>query len=287
MPFSLLRGLAGFRARKDARDAAPTSKTMLKPPSFETPSLPINLPEKSATFRADAMPLSKPVPGGWRAFDEDHAARLHEAYYDRDKKVSEVAQMFGVSTSTLLRWIDEMGWPSRRQMRQQSIAQLRDGGRAFAANHSPHPEEPGEALRLEGCAASANSETATHPSRRFAAQSLQYEERVSHGAKPQNVPLAEDIAATVRAELETVKARLHDPTPGAGERNARTLASLVRTLRSVEDLRAKGIDGFLCAAPASNEPPPRSLEELRLELIEEVEKMRAEDEVYEAAHHPI
>lgn len=93
----------------------------------------------------------------------------------------------------------------------------------------------------------------------------------------QNLPLAEDIATTVRAELEAVKARLGDPSPGAGERNARTLASLVRTLRSVEELRTKGAAGFAGGAATSpaqtSEPPPRSVEELRQELENHLAKI--------------
>lgn len=73
--------------------------------------------------------LPKPVPGGWRALGRADVERLHALYYDPELPVARVAEQFGIATSSLLRWIAEMGWPSRRQMRRQSCEALRSFGR--------------------------------------------------------------------------------------------------------------------------------------------------------------
>ena len=67
--------------------------------------------------------------------------------------------------------------------------------------------------------------------------------------------------------------RMHDISSGSGERNARTLASLVRTLRALKDVQ--GAPGAL-TGPYDHEYdtdlPPRDLAKLREELVARMEK---------------
>ncbi len=249
MPFPKIPGLAVFGVGRTPRadDFVPA------PPSFETqpPAVPQNEgdnfcpstgSEKSATFRFDR--------GGWRGFDAAKVARLHAMYYDPAFSVAQVAREFGVATSTLLRWIAELEWPSRRQMRRQSMAVLRETGANFSV-HRPDPENGSENAAI------------------FPADDKYPRDDAGD--------LLQSIEQQVRREIALMQSRMCDTSVGAGERNARTLASLVRTLRALHGLR----DGEASRAAdagqvGADDAPPRSLEQLRDDLAARLAKLRAE-----------
>lgn len=84
--------------------------------------------------------------------------------------------------------------------------------------------------------------------------------------------MLKSVEETVRREIGLMQARMRDTSVGAGERNARTLASLVRTLRAVQEVRAK----VPPAAETEDARPPRDLAALRDALAARLEQIRAE-----------
>jgi aminoglycoside phosphotransferase (APT) family kinase protein len=96
-------------------------------------------------------------------------------------------------------------------------------------------------------------------------------------APAEDIPLAERVQRMVEQELATVDrvlARLGPAPghPGAAERSARTLASLVKTLNELRRLKA-------AETPAAGEPDaedPRDYDQLRRELAHRMERLVAE-----------
>ena len=100
--------------------------------------------------------------------------------------------------------------------------------------------------------------------------------------------LLASVESAVRREIAVLRARMRDTSAGAGERNARTLASLVRTLKAVTDMQmsdaqpadmqAAGMrkqqeELAAGAKDAAREPPPRSLAQLREDLAARLDKL--------------
>lgn len=266
MPFPNDSGLTGIAAQHSAREPAaeepaPASRAMPagRVSKHEGPG-----PEKT-------VPLPAPVPGGWRGFDASRVARLHALYYDPDVRVGAIAKVFGVSTSTLLRWIEEMEWPSRRQMRRDSIAALRAQGAELHAQWSKPEVLPArDAGRVSAGLDALTAEGAGNDTRPGAATGTE----PFAPARTDAPGLLRSIEDQIRAEIALMRARMGDTSAGAGERNARTLASLVRTLRAMRALREA--DGPGGDAVSGDEPAPRSLAELREDLAARLAKLRAE-----------
>lgn len=179
-------------------------------------------------------------PQGWRALDGDDVQRLHELYYDPAVPVSAIAPQFGVSGSTLLRWISEMGWPSRRALRRQSCETLRSLGPALRG--------AGEDLAPDSTADDFDAER-----------------------------MRDAIAAAVQREVALVQSALDadEDGPEGRERHARALLHLVQALRGLRALNA-GAD----VAPLQDdgERPARSIAELRMDLAERLDRLRAGEE---------
>ncbi|MGE3646464.1 MAG: hypothetical protein AB7F96_21670 [Beijerinckiaceae bacterium] len=277
MPFPKIPGLAVFGVtQKPSADIAPA------PPCFDTPPAAATQHEgdnvctstgskNSATFQADApgaaqhegsprkFSLPAPVPAGWRGFDAAKVRKLHALYYDPALTVVEVAKVFDVATSTLLRWIAELQWPSRRQLRRRSVAVLRGEGAGIrAVSGRASFAAPHDVAVPEAFAPAPETSAAPAPAAGSAAA----------GA------MLRSVEDTVRREIAMMGARMQDTSAGAGERNARTLASLVRTLRAVSELRGKA-EGFEPQA-ANGDKPPRSLAQLRAELAERLDRIQAD-----------
>ena len=246
------------------------------------------------------MPKSKPkpinaplsdarIPGGWRHFGKEEIARLHRLYYDPKVRVSKIAVAFGVSTSTLLRWIDEMDWPSRRQMKRDSIAALRDLGRDLRAAQ-PGDAEFGAAAQLPEAAAheaayaarvarglgTLEREAAEASAPVAARDSNNRDAPEGAGDADETIDpkdftaLCEAVGSATLRELSRVKRRRG---PDASAQNARALASLVRTLATLDELRGRRRD-HQTATP--NQRPARSMAELRAELSSKLAMIRKE-----------
>lgn len=294
MRFSSIRGLAGFGVRDNAPESAAAAAPNPKPSSRVAAEGGVSKGEGSLKGQ-DMNPLPQPVPGGWRGFDESHVEKLHALYYNPDIRVSAIAKVFRVSTSTLLRWIDEMGWPSRRQTRRESMAMLREKGAALhAAREQPQVLPVKDAARigdeLDGMANTmrarqdSESETASRPACPGPNGPVPQNEASDSRQAADPADLIASIETQVRQEIALMQQRMHDTSAGAGERNARTLASLVRTLRAV-----KGIQSESGAPPGPHDHqydtdlPPRDLAALRQALFARVEKLRAQAEEQERA----
>lgn len=94
--------------------------------------------------------------------------------------------------------------------------------------------------------------------------------------------MAQRLETTVRKQLQNVESRLRKDGADAAERNARTLASLVKSLvelRRLDD-QGKGEKDRMNPVPDGgiNEQPPRDLEELRQELAAHLEGMQPDRE---------
>lgn len=186
----------------------------------------------------DAGPCVAP-PAGWRALGAEDVRRLHVLYYDPAVPVSAIAPQFGVSGSTLLRWIAEMGWPSRRALRRQSCEALRTHGAALRGDPCHLPDDTGD-------------DTEGGNLRREVEAALQRE-----------LAFMDSTFDADESELE------------ARERSARTLYHLVRAMAGLRALeRADGGD----APPEDDEAdarPSRSIAELRDDLNARLERLWA------------
>jgi len=248
----------------------------------------------------DLSPLAAPVNGGWRAMGREDIARLHRLYYDPGIEVKEIARVWRVSTSTLLRWIDEMDWPSRRELTRQAAAQRlaigreirqaaasdADFGAATDAQRQAQESEDaarrareGEALewqarqeRRERQERQEREEVAPRPASPSAA--LRLPQDFDETAPVDSGALVNNVERAVRRELALIEAQINDPTPGARERNARALSTLVRTLNGLKDLRAAS--GLTAPRGGDDGPrPPRNLDQLRAELAADLERLHA------------
>jgi hypothetical protein len=275
-------------------------------------------PNIDALKRAGDLAAAPRVAGGWRRFESEEIARLHRLYYDPKVRVSKIAGAFGVSSSTLLRWIDEMDWPCRRQMKRDAITAMhgvgarmraaapdnaafgaagRDAGAinaeaAYGARVAQGLEAVAEEARAEAAVEAATARRAaapdeavvrhlcrpsSRPSPRAREEGDASEERREEAIELSDVA-PEDFAAlcttvgeaTLR-EIGRVKAR-----PGDAGQNARTLASLVRTLAALEDLRGKRGDPKGAMPGGAPPRPTRSLAELREDIGKRLAAFRAE-----------
>jgi hypothetical protein len=261
----------------DGADAGASAVENLSPltPCFDTPVSPATQHEGSAppSLPPDLSPLAAPIRGGWRAFGREDIARLHRLYYDQRIEVKEIARVWRVSTSTLLRWVDEMDWPCRRDLTRQAAAQRLAFGREIRAAATSDADFSERAQ--DGA---AQAELAREDARRgdefdalereaqgwakaraearaevlaFAGQGTARGGRFS-GAGPIAAALPRDfddaapvdagslvadVERAVRRELALIESNLNDPSAGARERNARAVANLVRALNGVKELR--------------------------------------------------
>lgn len=177
-------------------------------------------------------------PQGWRALDRDDVQRLHELYYDPAVELPEISRRFGVATSTLLRWIAEMGWPSRRALKRGSCAALRQHG---ADLRSDPAAWDGKRMR-ESVAGAVQRESA------FVLDALES----GAGGPQDHVHRARALALLTRAMLDLRKLE----EMGAG----RDAAYQEQWQRD------------------PHERPPRSLDELREELARKVQRIFDEEE---------
>ncbi len=244
---------------------------------------------------SDLSPLPAPVNGGWRAMGREEIARLHRLYYDPRIEVKEIARVWRVSTSTLLRWVDEMDWPSRRELTRQAAAQRLAFGREIrqaaasdaasgaagrdaqdvAQDRDEADRRARECDALERQSLAARATFAPRPAAPNVPQRLP--EHFDAQAPVDAAALIGDVERAVRRELALIEMQINDPTPGARERNARALATLVRALNGLKDLRG----AQYAAMPHYGQEelrPPRDLEKLRRELEESLNRIRASGE---------
>jgi len=179
-------------------------------------------------------------PQGWRALGGDDVQRLHELYYDPQIPLPQIAQAFCVSPSTLMRWIAEIGWPSRRALRLQSAAALREHGAALRSDPDEWDDE-----RMRAAIAAAVQREAD-----FAAAALEGE-----GDAEERERRARALALLTRAMLDLKKlddgrADPGDPYNPYQERWQRD----------------------------PGERPPRSLEVLREELARKLQRIMDEED---------
>ncbi len=265
----------------------------------------------SPNLPPDLSPLAAPIRGGWRAFGREDIARLHRLYYDPRIEVKEIARVWRVSTSTLLRWVDEMDWPCRRDLTRQAAAQRLAFGReiraaatsdadfseraqdgaaqAELAREDARRGDEFDALEREAQGWAKARAEARAEARAFAGQGAARGGQFS-GAGPVAAALPRDfddaapvdagslvadVERAVRRELALIESNLNDSSAGARERNARAVANLVRALNGVKELRENpGRRGGRSQDDYDDEPrPPRDLARLRDELAADLERI--------------
>ena len=116
---------------------------------------------------------------------------------------------------------------------------------------------------------------------------LQFQKK-SAASQPQDEPgeqrrdtaaLARRVEAAVRKELTAIEKRMGSSTAASAERNARVLASLVKSLAELRKLdREDAQDQNRNEGDHDDEPrPPRDLARLRDELAADLERIRAQE----------
>ncbi|NNM72274.1 hypothetical protein [Enterovirga aerilata] len=174
--------------------------------------------------------------------------RIRIAYYVEERSIAEVEAIAGVGRATLYRWFHAWGWPLRKPMRSRAAGQngapvFRPAGQEAGAG--PIAAAPGEPP------AGAGWQPATG--------------RVSLKVRLRR--LVEHRIAVL--EHETMSGAAIDP-----EANARAIELNARTLATIEKL-----DGEADLCPnCRDEPPARSLNELRDELRRHLERIAGEED---------
>ncbi len=166
--------------------------------------------------------------------------RIRVAYYEEERTIDEVEKLAGVGRSTLYRWFHSWGWPLRKPMRSRA------GGRKDAPVFRPIPQAPAEAA--------AQPSGAARPARRPESLKVRLRRLVEHRIA---VP-----------EHETMSGLAIDP-----EANARAIELNARTLATIEKLNGEAEPCPICR----DEPPARSLSELRDELRRHLERVQREE----------
>lgn len=230
-------------------------------------------PKPASARRSNAaLPLPNRIAGGWRHFSTDEIERLHRLYYDPKVRVSKISAAFGVSTSTLLRWIDEMDWPCRRQMKRDAIDAMRNAGRGLRADAPSNA-----AFGAAASDAASRAHEAAYAAR--IGEGLDRLEQSVAPTAPDPEPepaadidpndfgaLCEAVGEVALRELARARARTG---ADASAQNARTLASLTRTLSTLDDLRKRR--GLKPGQTAEPERPARSIAELRADIARRLE----------------
>ena len=172
--------------------------------------------------------------------------RIRVAYYVEGRSIPEMETVAGVGKATLYRWFHEWGWPLRKPMRSRKGA--RTGGPVFRLRGEGASAGPADAAELSSAAmglhAPARRETLKARLRRLVAHRIAI------------------------LEHETMSGVAVDP-----EANARAIELNARTLATIEKLNG---EAELCPQ-CSDEPPARSLAELRDELRRHLERIADEE----------
>jgi hypothetical protein len=187
------------------------------------------------------------------------------ALYDSGAPVAHVAAALELDARAFLRLRRQHDWPLRPSpIRNAAKAKRAGAKRADAsapAQAAPAVSPADVYLTLDDVTPADRSagEAATHT--------------VDIGA------LRRQLANATQSELATVQKTLASGKPEDIERNARLLASLVKTLAELRRLEA--LDPQCGAKPLAvegmdDEPPPRDLETLRDELARALERMSGE-----------
>jgi hypothetical protein len=173
--------------------------------------------------------------------------RIRVAYYIEGRSVAEMETVAGVGKATLYRWFHEWGWPLRKPMRS----------RDKAAKGAP-------VLRIAGERAGAGV-----PAPLAGEHAAPAEWRPPPGRETLKARLRRLVAHRIAVlEHETMSGAAVDP-----EANARAIELNARTLATIEKL-----DGEAELCPRCyDEPPERSLSELRDELRRRLERMADEE----------
>jgi hypothetical protein len=180
--------------------------------------------------------------------------RIRVAYYIEGRSVAEMEKVAGVGKATLYRWFHEWGWPLRKPMRS----------RDKAAKGAPVLRIAGEGA---GLPAPAGGETAAPA-----------EWRPPAGRETLKARLRRLVAHRIAIlEHETMSGAAIDP-----EANARAIELNARTLATIEKLDG---EAELCPR-CHDEPPARSLSELRDELRRHLYRI-ADEEGDEAEQMPL
>jgi hypothetical protein len=171
--------------------------------------------------------------------------RIRVAYYIEGRTIAEMETVAGVGKATLYRWFHEWGWPLRKPMRS----------RDKAAKGAP-------VLRIAG-------ERAGPPFLPAGDAAAAAEWRPPPGRETLKARLRRLVAHRIAIlEHETMSGAAVDP-----EANARAIELNARTLATIEKL-----DGEAELCPhCRDEPPARSLSELRDELRRRLERMADEE----------
>ncbi len=171
--------------------------------------------------------------------------RIRVAYYEEERRIEEVEKLAGVGRSTLYRWFHAWEWPLRKPMRSRA------GGSKVAPVFRPVPQGFPEAAALPNGAEAGGF---SRPARRPESLKVRLRRLVEHR-----------IAVL---EHETMSGLAIDP-----EANARAIELNARTLATIEKLNGEAEPCPICR----DEPPARSLSELRDELRRHLERVQREE----------
>jgi hypothetical protein len=171
--------------------------------------------------------------------------RIRIAYYEEERTTEEVEKLAGVGRSTLYRWFHTWEWPLRKPMRS------RGGGAKDAPVFRP---------LAQGLSKARPCQT-EHP------RAVRCEQpRRPESLKARLRRLVEHRIAVL--EHETMSGLAVDP-----EANARAIELNARTLATIEKLNGEAEPCPVCR----DQPPGRSLNELRDELRRHLERIADEE----------
>lgn len=187
------------------------------------------------------------------------------ALYDGGATVAAVAAAMEVDPSTFLRLRKKHAWP------------LRPSPIAASAKPARGNEKPRRAKRESTKRPPAKRKTPTVPPPASAPPASVPAEPAPADLAPVDVPaVRRQLETAVKVNLACVQNTLASGDVADVERNARLLASLVKSLaelRRLEALEARSGDGAGAADASEDERPPRDLETLRDELARALERM--------------
>jgi hypothetical protein len=170
--------------------------------------------------------------------------RIRIAYYEEERTIEDVEKLAGVGRSTLYRWFHTWEWPLRKPMRS------RGGGAKDAPVFRPLAPGLSEAAVVPNGAPTGG---AARGQRRPESLKVRLRRLVEHR-----------IAVL---EHETMSGLAVDP-----EANARAIELNARTLATIEKLSGEAEPCPVCR----DQPPARSLNELRDELRRHLERVQRE-----------
>jgi hypothetical protein len=193
-------------------------------------------------------------------------------YENSDEPVRSIALDFDVDHSTMRRYIDRWGWTKRKTRPPHTLSpvmQLLEEARHVSADE--------KAVRRKRRPAPAKAAPTASPPKAAEAPAAAPSEPSIAGVNstadaPDQAPLVERLLRAVERELSIVEAqRAHQgaapPPVGEAERTARTIESLIRSLREVR--RLSGDDET--PAGFDDDDMPRDIDEFRLELARRID----------------